>query len=90
MAFIHFMEFRAADGTTILQRADDISTIIESVTTPKSGPAKVVIHLLLRNNNRVQVVGETRDSIRRRIVSQGHMVVVEGDPAPEPEPADVE
>lgn len=89
MAFIHFMEFTAVDGTSILQRSDDISTIIETVHAPKGGVARTVIHLLLRNNNRIQVSGETRESIIRGLIAQGNAVVVEKPPAL-PEVADDE
>ena len=47
--------------------------------------------MLLRNNNRVQVAGETRESLIRRLVAQGNIIVIEGDPLPPQEvPADAE
>ena len=88
MAFIHFMEFRSVDGTAILQRADEISTVIESVIRPRVGDPVTTIHLLLRNNNRVQVAGETRESLIRRLVAQGNIIVIEGDPLPPQEVPD--
>lgn len=75
---IYMLEFRTADGMTLLQRLDDISTILESTVPVKGGQPKRVLYLLLANNNRVQVVGETRDSIIKRMRdSQGMPVVVQ-------------
>lgn len=69
--FITFIEFSAADGSLILQRADQISTIMEG-TVPAKGsgkPPRPVLHLLLANNNRVQVLNETRESIMNKLLA---------------------
>lgn len=81
---IHMLEFLLVDGSTLYQRVDQLGSIIE---TTKDG--RKIIHLLLANNNRVQVIGETKESINRRITiaTSAAVVVIARDPEPEPEPA---
>lgn len=86
MASIHFLEFRTREGQMALQRVDHISTILETTLTPKGGESRTIMYLLLQNMNRIEVVGETRDSIMHRLMScTGSMpvVVVGADPAEE-------
>lgn len=67
MAHINLIEFRTRDGMMALQRADHISTILETVVTPKGKPSLTVFYLLLQNNNRIEIIGETRESIFERL-----------------------
>jgi hypothetical protein len=69
MAHIQMIEFITREGLTCLQRADDISTILETTHTPRGGAKQTVMYLLLRNNNRIEVVGETRESIFQKLQS---------------------
>lgn len=67
-AYMNWIEFRARDGSLILQRAEDISTVMEAVLPPvKGGPPRTELYLLLANNNRVAVVGEDRHSVLTKL-----------------------
>lgn len=90
---LHFMEFKTREGLMCLQRADQISTILES-TLPAKGdqPAQTILYLLLDNKNRIEVVGETRDSILRKFYSVTGtlpLVILRHEP-PEPETTPIE
>lgn len=67
MSYVHMLEFRTREGLIALQRADHISTILESTIPVKAGHTRTVMYLLLQNGNKVEVVGETRDSIFARL-----------------------
>jgi hypothetical protein len=71
MAHINFIEFRTRDGMMALQRADQISTILETVVAPKGKQPITVLYLLLQNNNRIEIVGETRASLFDRLYACG-------------------
>lgn len=59
-----YVQFRGDDGLTILQRADEISTIMAGQRkATNTRPAAKVVWLLLKNNNRVEVLGETVKSV---------------------------
>jgi hypothetical protein len=78
---IFLLEFETVDGTTLLQRLDHITSILESTLPVKDGPPRKVLYLLLANNNRIQVVGETRDSIIKRMRdAQGLPVIIQERP----------
>lgn len=68
-AYMNWIEFTGRDGSKITQRAEDISTIIECEVPVKGSPGQKQpeTYLLLANNNRVAVVGVTRDEIFDRI-----------------------
>lgn len=65
--YSNWIEFRARDGSLIAQRAEDISTVIETEVPQKSGPPRVETYLLLANNNKVSVINESRESILAKI-----------------------
>lgn len=88
-----FIKLRGDKGLTILQSPDDISTILyewRKGQGPRlAGPA---IYLLLNNNNRVEVVGETVESLLAKLsTAQGMPTIVYDDTGPltgslEPQP----
>lgn len=83
---VHFMELRTREGI-LLQRLDHVSTILENVVPGRgNGPANTVFHLLLANNVKIEVIGETRESLKARMHGAGMQIVVIPLPA-EPEPA---
>lgn len=61
---VSFALFRGEDGRAILQRTQDISTVISARKPGQRGkPPCDACYLLLNNNNRVEVVGETVTSV---------------------------
>lgn len=68
-AYANWIEFRARDGSVILQRAEDISTILEAEVAAKGQAPKRETYLLLRNNNRVGIDGETAATILQKLRS---------------------
>ena len=91
---LHFLEFRTREGMMCLQRADEISTVLEStIGNGKDKPKQTILYLLLRNNNRIEVVGETRESLFQKFYSINGTLpnvvhrVVEEEPEAAPEPA---
>lgn len=72
---IHYASFRTREGLTALQNVEDISTILESVHKPKGQEPITVFYLLLRNNNRLEVVGETRQSLKDKLCATGLQVI---------------
>lgn len=67
MSLVHMIEFKTREGLLALQRVDHISTILESTIPVKAGHTRTVMYLLLQNGNKVEVVGETRESLFTRI-----------------------
>lgn len=89
MAALNFLEFKTREGLMCLQNADDISTVLEStIGNGKDKPFQTILYLLLRNNNRIEVMGETRESLMDRLYqSSGQRpVIILKLPEPEPEP----
>ena len=80
---IHYLEFIGQDGTPFYQRADDISTFLVHTVRHKGKPTTTLIHLLLRNNLRLPVRGETLNSLREKLVSATGQQVVFHDLPPE-------
>lgn len=76
MSLVHFIEFKTREGMVALQRADLISTVLESTMPVKGGHTKTVIYLLLQNGNKIEVVGETRDGLFKRIRDYVGTVVI--------------
>lgn len=63
-----YIRFRGDDGLTILQRADEISTIMAGARkATNTRPAAKVVWLVLKNNNRVEVLGETVKSVLAKL-----------------------
>lgn len=85
MSFVHILEFKTREGLIALQRADHISTILESTIPVKGGHTRTVMYLLLQNGNKIEVVGESRDSIFARLRECVGTVVLVERPTEEPE-----
>lgn len=65
---LHYVRFLGADGLTVLQRPEDIVTIMAGERkATQHKPAAKVVYLLLANNNRVEVLGETETSVLRKL-----------------------
>lgn len=82
---LRFVRFRGPDGMLILQRPDEVSTIMAG--TRKGA---LVVYLLLHNNNRVEVTGETLDTALRKLEAgceQTAVVTGEWPDLPQPQPA---
>lgn len=69
--FIHMLAFNTRDGK-VVQRADHISTIWE--TTGKGGAPTVF--LMLANNVKLELIGETLTSVMHRLHQCGGLPVV--------------
>lgn len=65
----HFIEFKGRDGMMVLVRDDEIGIILESELKSKGKDPVTVLYLMLRNNSRVEVVGETRESVMQKLLS---------------------
>jgi hypothetical protein len=76
-----YIRFRGDDGMTILQRADEISTIMAGQRKPTNNrPAAKVVWLVLKNNNRVEVLGETVSTVLEKLhVALGFPPIVTGE-----------
>lgn len=83
MSTIHYIEFKTAEGV-LLQRVDRIDSILETHGTGKNRGRGSFL-LLLANGVRVEILGETRESLRTRMRDQGSPVVFVALPR-EPEP----
>lgn len=61
---VPFLIFQGEHGTTVLQKAEDISTVISAWKPARAGqPGYAACYLLLKNNNRVEVMGESVTTI---------------------------
>lgn len=78
---LHYVRFRGDDGMTILQRPDEISTLMAGERRARGDrPAAKVVYLLLKNNNRVEVVGETIASVIQKLeIATGISAVITGE-----------
>lgn len=86
---VHFMEFQTPEGV-LIQRLERIDSILESRRPAKDGsPGKTVFHFILANNAKVEVLNETRASLKARIDGAGANMVIIPMPEPEPEPLPV-
>lgn len=65
---IHFIEFQTREGLMLLVRADEIASMLETVHAPKGKEPLTLIYLVLRNNNRMEIVGETRESVFHKLL----------------------
>lgn len=67
---VPYLLFTGEGGSIILQKAEDISTVIAERrgTTPKR-PGYVATFLLLANRNRVEVTGETVSTVLDKLES---------------------
>lgn len=66
----HFIEFRTREGLMALINAEELGTILESTTLDGRGrTAAPIMYVSLRNNNRIEVVNETRESMLQKIES---------------------
>jgi hypothetical protein len=66
---IHYVAFKTREGMTAYQAADDISTILEAHHKPKGQEPFTTYFLLLRNNNRIEVVDETLETLTAKLGS---------------------
>ena len=65
----HFIEFKGRDGMMVLVRDDEIGIILEGKLTTKGKQDVPVLYLMLRNNTRIEVINETRNSVMQKIMS---------------------
>lgn len=78
---VHFMEFRTPEGV-VIQRLDSIQTILEA----KGKGGETTFFLIVGQNVKIQVLDETRESIRQRLNGAGTNMVVVPLPEEPPEP----
>lgn len=66
---VHFIEFETVEGGMMLVRSDAIDSMLETTTAPKGGEPQTRFHIVLRNNNRIEAVDETRETIKDKLMA---------------------